>query len=116
MLHFKQTSVWKCIVLMTAQVYALTKSLPDEERFGLVSQMRRAAISVGSNFAEGYGRKHDKDFAHFLTMARGSAYELDAQVEPVCAIGYVQDVATLQALLERIVYELNCILKTKGVD
>lgn len=116
MLHFRQTSVWQTIIQMTVQVYAFTKAFPDEERFALTSQMRRAAISIGSNFAEGFGRKHTNDFAHFMTMARGSVYELTAQVELAKAVGYIHDTTECQELLERIAYEFNCILKAKNLE
>ena len=66
-------------------------SFPNEERFALVDQMRRSAISVISNIAEGYGRGTDKDLTHFLYMARGSANELSAQIELSKRLRYVSD-------------------------
>lgn len=62
-------------------VYAVTGQFPKGELFGLVNQMRRAAVSVPSNVAEGYGRGSDKSFVHFLNQAQGSLYELETQVE-----------------------------------
>jgi len=61
-------------------VYRLTASFPDEERYGLTSQMRRAAVSVPSNIAEGQGRLALKEFIHFLSIARGSLKELETQL------------------------------------
>ncbi|MCQ2323840.1 MAG: four helix bundle protein [Paludibacteraceae bacterium] len=62
------------------KVYAITQGFPLEERYGISSQMQRAAVSVSSNIAEGAGRDSDKDFAHFLSIALGSLYELESQV------------------------------------
>ena len=58
------------------EVYKLTKSFPNEERYGLVSQINRAAVSIPSNIAEGMGRNHNKDTIQFLHISRGSAYEI----------------------------------------
>ena len=65
---------------LARDVYDLTKQLPDDERFGLVSQMRRCAVSIPSNVAEGSKRKSDKDYAQFLSIAAGSAAELETQL------------------------------------
>lgn len=63
------------------EIYALKDTLPKEEKYGLSDQMRRAAIAIPSNIAEGFGRSTAKDYAHFLAIAKGSAYELETQVE-----------------------------------
>lgn len=65
---------------LTLDIYSSTKSFPEEERFGLTSQIRRAAVSIPSNIAEGYGRYNPKEFAHFLRISRGSICELDTQL------------------------------------
>jgi four helix bundle protein len=70
-------------------VYELTSFFPSDEKFGLVAQLRRAAVSVVSNIAEGAGKKHKKDFDHFLYLARGSLNETVAQLEISFEFGYM---------------------------
>lgn len=65
---------------LVVTVYRITSSFPTAERFGLANQMRRAAVSIGSNIAEGAGRQSDREFRHFLRIARGSAQELAFQI------------------------------------
>lgn len=73
---FEKLNVWKKSRELTAFIYKLTKSFPDEEKFGLTSQMRRCTISIASNIAEGTGRHSNKDKARFTEIAYGSALEL----------------------------------------
>ncbi len=77
MISYKKLEVWIFSMETVKQIYLLTKSYPPEERFGLISQTRRAAVSIPSNFAEGLGRNHKKDSLQFLYISRGSAYELE---------------------------------------
>ena len=70
---------WKEAMSLAKMVYKMTASWPAEERFGLIDQIRRAAVSVPSNIAEGSARSSDKDFAHFLDMSLGSLAEVDTQ-------------------------------------
>ena len=74
---------------MTTDVYRLTEKLPEAEKFGLVSQMRRAAVSVASNIAEGAARNTKKEFVQFLFNAQGSLSELDTQIIICKELGYV---------------------------
>ncbi len=73
----KDLEVWKQAIELSKQVYELTRTYPKEEMFGLVSQMRRAAVSIASNIAEGAARQCNKEFVQFLYIAVGSASELD---------------------------------------
>ena len=78
--NFKKLVVWQKSRELVKDIYLLTKKYPKEELFGLTSQIRRAAVSVALNIAEGSGRGTDKDFTHFLDVAFGSALEVEAQV------------------------------------
>src|SRR5579875_2284019 len=79
--HFRDLQVWQKSMALAAAVYSLTDGFPKREVFGLTSQMRRSAVSVPSNIAEGHGRLSDPSFALFLGHARGSLYELETQTE-----------------------------------
>jgi len=78
--NFKELKIWQNARSFVKDVYIATSNFPQEERFGLISQMRRSAISIPSNIAEGSGRNTEKDFSHFLNIALGSAYELQTQI------------------------------------
>jgi len=77
----KDLDVWKKSIELSVEVYRLTALFPKSEIYAMTSQMRRASVSIASNIAEGAARRTDKDFAHFLHMALGSASELDTQFE-----------------------------------
>ncbi len=74
---------------LAGETYSLTKDFPKAETFGLVAQMRRAAVSVPSNIAEGHGRLSDRSFAVFLSQARGLLYELETQTDLSAQLGFV---------------------------
>lgn len=78
---YKALKVWQKAMDLTVMVYSLVKFLPNEETFGLSDQLRRAVVSIPSNIAEGHGRSTDKEFVHFLSIARGSLYEVETQIE-----------------------------------
>jgi four helix bundle protein len=77
---FEDLIVWQKAMELAKLVYEWSALLPGDERFGLVTQIRRAAVSVPSNIAEGYGRGSSADYQRFLRMARGSLYEIETQV------------------------------------
>ena len=77
----KDLDVWRAAIDMARDIYELTKSYPKEEQFGIISQMRRSAVSIASNIAEGAARHATKEFVQFLYIAVGSATELDTQLE-----------------------------------
>ncbi|MDH5366999.1 MAG: four helix bundle protein [Cyclobacteriaceae bacterium] len=77
--NFKEFKVWQKSRALVKDVYILLRAFPDDEKFGLISQMKRAAISIPSNIAEGTGRGTNKDFNRFLYISLGSSYELETQ-------------------------------------
>jgi four helix bundle protein len=104
MSDYKQLEVWKKAHVVTMEVYGLTKSFPAEERFGLVTQMRRSAVSIGANLAEGRGRRGDPEFGRFIRIALGSAYELQYELLVAADAGFVprDKFSALHSELERI--------------
>ena len=77
---FKDLIAWKEGHLLVLEIYKITENFPKSEIFGLTNQMRRAAVSIPSNIAEGYGRKSSKEYKQFYSIAYGSALELDTQL------------------------------------
>lgn len=97
MRDFRQVKVWEQAHRLTLRIYHVTKSFPKEELFALTNQMRRAAMSVPTNIAEGCGRGSNKDYANFLQIALGSVYELDYQLLLAFDLKYI-DIAVFEAL------------------
>ena len=77
---FHDLIAWQKAMALSKLIYRVSQTMPDTEKFGLVTQMRRAAVSVASNIAEGNARQSLRDYVHFLTMARGSLAELETQL------------------------------------
>ena len=77
---YKDLTVWQKSMLLARRIYEITARYPEEERFGLVSQMRRCAVSIPSNIAEGYGRETEREHSHFLFISLGSSNELETQL------------------------------------
>ena len=90
-LKHKQLAVYKEIRSLIQETYSITKLLPDEERFNMVSQLRRAALSVKLNLAEGASRKSPKERTRFYEVARGSVVEIDAAAETAIDLGYFDE-------------------------
>ncbi len=96
----KDLDAWKKAMELAQDVYLCTKRLPDDERFGLTSQLRRAAVSVPSNIAEGAARGSSVEFVRFLHIALGSLAELETQLLLVRSIGLCKDIDDTMDLLE----------------
>ncbi len=77
---FKQLKIWQLGMNIAKAIYEISAKFPSEEKFGLISQIRRCAVSIPSNIAEGSGRGSDKELKHFLEIALGSVYELETQL------------------------------------
>jgi len=106
--HYQQLIAWQKAIALVTAIYAETKSYPREEIYGLTSQLRRAAVSVPSNIAEGQGRATRGEFIQFLSHARGSLYELETQIIIATDLKYIVPVRK-DPLLDRIT-ELGRIL------
>lgn len=100
---FKKMKVWQKARELAKNIYIVTSNFPKEEIFGLTSQMRRSAVSIASNIAEGSGRNTDGEFINFLGIANGSSFELETQLMIALDLGYISDsesVALQQDLIE----------------
>ena len=89
--NFRDLDVWKKSIGFVSRVYTITNSFPSSELYGIVSQMQRAAISIPSNIAEGAGRDSNSDFSRFISIAEGSAYEIETQITIAHEILYLND-------------------------
>ena len=111
--NFRELVVWQEAMMLAKQVYEVTASFPSNEKYGLVSQMNRSVISIPSNIAEGSGRGSDKEFTHFLSIALGSAYELETQLLLAQSLGFIKP-NLLPGLLELVHKIQRMINKFKG--
>ncbi|MGD0382506.1 MAG: four helix bundle protein [Thermoguttaceae bacterium] len=93
---YRDLVAWQKAMDLVLLVYRVTKSLPKEELYGLMSQMRRAAVSIPSNIAEGQGRHTKKDFRNFLFVALGSLRELETQILITQGLKYITDQTTIE--------------------
>jgi four helix bundle protein len=89
MKSFRDLRVWQESIELAVCVFRLSEEFPRREHFGLASQMRKAVVSVASNVAEGQGRRSKKDWVHFLSVSRGSLYELETQLVIADRLGYI---------------------------
>jgi four helix bundle protein len=85
----ERLEAWKISMKLAKEVYDLTAEFPQEERYGLSQQMRRSAVSIPSNIAEGSGRNHHREYLQFVGIARGSLAELDTQLQLAVMLGYL---------------------------
>ncbi len=108
---YRDLVVWQKSIELAKQLYRLTATFPNEEKFGLVSQIRRAAVSVSSNIAEGQARNTTGEFIQFISHAEGSAAELDTQLYLSVELGLAKpnDAAPSLALIDEIRRMLNSL-------
>jgi four helix bundle protein len=90
--NYRDLIVWQKAMDLVTLVYQFTESFPQKEVFGLTNQVRRAAVSIPSNIAEGQGRNSNRDFRHFLSIARGSLQEVETQLELARRLGYLDEI------------------------
>lgn len=109
---YRDLVAWQRARGLVREVYLLTAKFPVGERFGLVSQMDRAAVSIPSNIAEGYGRATTQDYLHFLRIARGSAFELETQIVLAGDLGLCagQDVSQTSEKLHEVIRVLQGLM------
>lgn len=88
---YHDLKVWEGAIELSLKIYRMTRKFPAEEMYGLSTQLRRAAISVASNIAEGKGRSSDKELLQFLSHARGSLYEVQTQLQIAKSLGYLTE-------------------------
>jgi len=88
---YKDLLVWQKAITIVKEIYLVSKTFPEDERFGLISQMRRCSVSIASNIAEGWGRNSTKSYVQFLRIARGSLMELETQLIICKELSYVKN-------------------------
>ena len=112
MSDYKDLLVWQKSMDLAQVVYAITKAFPKDELYGLTSQMRRCAVSIPSNIAEGSNRSSNKEFKYFLYISLGTAAELETQLLLAQRIGYVSDLETLLSEITSIRKMINSLIRT----
>ena len=110
--HFRELIVWQRSMQLSLAIYDLTRDFPREEMYGLTSQMRRASVSILSNIAEGHGRHSRLQLANFTAMAKGSCYELEAQLllSSELSYGAIEKLGRSQALCNEVGRMLHSML------
>lgn len=98
----EKLEAWKLGMMLAKSIYDLTSNFPSEEKYGLAQQMRRAAVSIPSNIAEGAGRNHIKEYLQFIGISRGSLAELDTQLKLSVMLGYVAKDSEALILSDRV--------------
>lgn len=96
----RSLNAWKQAMALVVAVYSVTEKFPQTEQYGLTSQLRRAAVSVPANIAEGATRTGSKEFLHFLSIASGSLSELDTLIDLAIQLGYIEDTEELSTKVD----------------
>lgn len=115
---YRDLDVWKAAIDLTTEIYRITEGFPRHEIYGLTSQMRRSAVSIPSNIAEGSARATKRDFANFISIAKGSNAELQTQLLIALRLGYISqepfDVAdALSARVAQMLARLSAFLRSE---
>jgi len=107
--NFRDLNIWKLGLEIVEDVYKLTKFFPKDELYGLSSQMRRCAVSVPSNVAEGFTRKHNREYKQFLYITLSSCAELETQIEIAFKLEYIRE-EDKKSLLEKINHDTRMVM------
>ena len=110
---YRDLIIWQKSMDLTKLVYQITYSLPKDEIYGLTSQIRRSAVSIPSNIAEGRGRNSNKEFIRFLQISLGSLYELQTQLELAVSFNYVNNIDIINRLSFEIEKMINSFINSK---
>lgn len=108
----QRLDVWQDAMTLVEAIYRFSQTFPSAERFALTSQMRRAAISVPSNLAEGAARRSAQDYLRFLSIARGSLSELDTQVQIANRLGFAPLSNDLVGLVDRVFAKIHALIRS----
>ena len=116
--NYSQLIAWQKAMEMVTMIYRVTKQFPKEEMYGLTSQIRRAAVSIPSNIAEGQARTSTKEFLQFLAVAQGSRAEVETQIQIALRLDYMtnnraQEILTLLSEIRKLMYGLSKVLQRK---
>ncbi|MGC4102752.1 four helix bundle protein [Ferruginibacter sp.] len=113
MKNYKELIVWQKSIELVKKIYLLVKQFPPEEKYGLVSQITRAAVSIPANIAEGSSRNSDKDYARFLQISLGSAFEVQTYlvIAKEMKLTKVQDIEALDIILEEVIKMIHAFIK-----
>ena len=112
-LHY-DLDVWKESMRLARGIYRVSAAFPESERFGLTAQIRRAAVSVASNIAEGAGRGSRLEYIRFLRIARGSLMEVDTQLWIARDLGFASDIAEIQEGIQKLSAMLGALIASKS--
>lgn len=113
MKNYKELNIWKNGIELVKRAYLLSKQLPESERFGIVSQLTRAVVSIPANIAEGSGRNSDKDYVRFLQIALGSAFEVQTYLVIIAEMKWVgeSEMSDFEKLLEEEIKMVQAFIK-----
>ena len=112
--RYRDLIVWQRAIELLVEIYRLSPRLPRDERFGITAQLHRAAVSVSANIAEGNGRRHRAEYAHHVSIARGSALEVESLLLSAIRLGMLEDerATTAPSQLDEISRMLNALYHT----
>ena len=119
--NFKDLKFWQKSIDLSVLIYKITSMFPNEEKFGLVSQLRRASVSIASNIAEGASRSSNKEFLYFLSLSNGSAFEIETQLIIANRLNYLNENDLMNVIdnvteIQKMIYSFSKKIKeTKNI-